>query len=249
MQSLEGKEKYSLDVVEKKIEEYWDKRSDKFATVRRKELLSENMPLWKKLILERLPQNKPLKILDAGTGAGFFAVILANEGHDVVGIDVSEKMLKAAGENVKTFAKRNATFIKMPADKLNFADETFDAVISRNLTWVLPDAMQAYKEWRRVLKYGGMLLNFDCDLGNITFSKKEDPNDVHADISQELVDECNKIKNSLRISTHTRPAWDAEILKSLGFQVSLNENISPLVRRDENLRYDDTPMFCICAKK
>lgn len=40
----------------------------------------------------------------------------------------------------------------MDASHLAFADETFDAVVSRNLTWNLEDPEQAYKEWMRVLK-------------------------------------------------------------------------------------------------
>ena len=44
-----------------------------------------------------------------------------------------------------------------------FADETFDAVVSRNLTWNLEDPEQAYKEWMRVLKKGGILLNYDAN--------------------------------------------------------------------------------------
>lgn len=235
--------------IEKRIESYWDTRSGEFSKVRRKELLSENMPLWKNLILEHLPKEKPLKILDVGTGAGFFAIILASVGHNVVGIDLSEKMIEAAKINADNFKAEDVTFIKMAADRLKFADETFDAVISRNLTWILPDAMEAYKEWWRVLKFGGALLNFDSDVGKVSFKKKEDPSDVHANISQELVDECNNIKNALRISGHTRPAWDIELLKSIGFDVTFEANISPKMRIDKNLRYDDLPMFAIYAKK
>lgn len=44
------------------------------------------------------------------------------------------------------------TYCQMDASHLAFADETFDAVVSRNLTWNLEDPEQAYKEWMRVLK-------------------------------------------------------------------------------------------------
>ena len=43
-------------------------------------------------------------------------------------------------------------FQVMDAEHLTFQDESFDVVISRNLTWTLPEAAQAYKEWSRVLK-------------------------------------------------------------------------------------------------
>ena len=35
-------------------------------------------------------------------------------------------------------------------------------IVSRNLTWNLPHPEMAYKEWLRVLKKGGRLLNFDA---------------------------------------------------------------------------------------
>ena len=55
------------------------------------------------------------------------------------------------------------TYCQMDASHLAFADETFDAVVSRNLTWNLEDPEQAYKEWMRVLKKGGILLNYDAN--------------------------------------------------------------------------------------
>ena len=57
----------------------------------------------------------------------------------------------------------------MDAENLYFADNTFDVVISRNLTWTLPNPQKAYSEWYRVLKPQGILLNFDADYGNEQF--------------------------------------------------------------------------------
>lgn len=52
-------------------------------------------------------------------------------------------------------------FQVMDAENPEYDNDTFDFVISRNLTWTLPDAQKAYKEWMRVLKPGGVLLNFE----------------------------------------------------------------------------------------
>ena len=51
----------------------------------------------------------------------------------------------------------------MDAQNLEFEDGVFDVVISRNLTWNLKDPERAYREWCRVLKPGGKLLNFDAN--------------------------------------------------------------------------------------
>mgnify|MGYP000603379965 FL=1 len=58
-------------------------------------------------------------------------------------------------------AKRNAgpwqeaiDFRLMDAQKPTFTAESFDVVLSRNLTWVLEDPEQTYGNWRHVLKPG-----------------------------------------------------------------------------------------------
>ena len=219
-----------------------------FSRVRQQELHGPDGGLWLALIEKHLPEGKSLRILDAGTGAGFFSILLAKKGHRVTGIDMSADMLHEAKKNMLAYGCR-AEFQKMSAQELAFSDGIFDAVVSRNLTWTLPDVMQAYREWHRVLKPGGMLLNFDSDCGRITFSKKDDQADVHAGIAQELVTECNEIKDELRISTHRRPDWDIQYLEQLGFFVESEPNIAPSVRKDQNLRYDSIPIFAIYARK
>lgn len=234
--------------IEFRIEKYWDKRSEDFSKIRRKELESVNMSCWRELLISHLSENKPLKILDAGTGAGFFAIILAREGHLVMGIDMSEGMIKEAKSNVSSYNLK-ADFLKMAADRLEFANDTFDAVVSRNLTWTLPDAMEAYKEWHRVLKKGGRLLNFDSDLGKVSFTKKDEQKNVHANIAEDMIRECNDIKDNLRISTHKRPEWDVNLLKSIGFKLEFDENINSFTRKDKDLIYDNIPMFGIYGEK
>lgn len=234
--------------LEKRIESYWDTRSPAFSAVRMKELEGSDAARWQKLLETRLPEGKPLRILDVGTGAGFFAVLFARMGHVVTGVDMSAGMIREARKNLEAFGCP-AELQKMNAQQLDFADASFDVVISRNLTWTLPDAMQAYREWHRVLKTGGMLLNFDSDCGETTFSAKGDQASVHAGIAETLLAECNAIKDELRISTHRRPLWDVEILSRMGFSVQHDEDIAPLVHGDERLRYDDVPLFGIYAKK
>lgn len=41
-------------------------------------------------------------------------------------------------------------------------DESMDVIVTRNLTWNLEAPQKAYEEWYRVLKKGGILLNFDA---------------------------------------------------------------------------------------
>ena len=236
------------EALGKRIESYWDARSPAFSDVRRRELEGPDAALWQELIERHLPQGRPLRILDVGTGAGFFAVLLTRMGHEVTGIDMSAGMIDEAQKNLAAFGCR-ADLRKMNAQQLDFSDESFDVVISRNLTWTLPDAMEAYREWHRVLQAGGMLLNFDSDYGETAFLAAGDQVCVHAGIGEALIAECNAIKDELRISTHRRPVWDMGLLTALGFSVQADADIAPLVHGDERLHYDDVPLFGIYAKK
>lgn len=228
--------------LNRRIENYWDERSISLSKIRRIELDGVDGAAWRSLFKKNLPDGE-LKILDVGTGAGFFAAILSSLGHEVIGVDMSAKMLREAKKNLHEL-KLNAEFKRMNAQALDFADETFDAVVTRNLTWTLPDVKAAYREWHRVLKVGGVLMNFDSDYGDKNFSACS-----KSRITSAQVDECDAIKNFLTISTRRRPHWDAGFLEGLNFSVSVDENISHAVQRDNRCNYDSVPLFAVYAVK
>ena len=150
--------------LENRIVKYWSERSQSFYEQRICELHDDIAERWMEQICRYIPEGRRLHILDVGCGAGFFSILLAKEGHTVTGIDLTANMI--------TLAKRLAeeehvscNYKIMDAQNLDFADESFDMIISRNLTWTLPDVKRAYEEWLRVLVPGGILLNFDADYG------------------------------------------------------------------------------------
>ena len=231
-----------MDHLNRRIEAYWDARSELMSETRRLELDGVDGIAWKNFFKRNLPVGR-LKILDIGTGAGFFAAILSKLGHKVIGVDISTKMLVEAEKNLREM-NLAADFRKMNAQKLDFASETFDALVTRNLTWTLPDIQAAYREWRRVLKIGGVLMNFDSDYGEKDFSACSTTK-----ISSNQLEECSAIKNSLKISTYRRPMWDASFLEGINFSVRLEEDISPVVQKDSRCAYDSVPLFAIHARK
>ena len=156
---------------------------------------------------------------------------------------MSTKMLSEAKKNLRRL-KLSAEFKKMNAQALDFANGTFDAVVTRNLTWTLPDVKAAYREWHRVLKAGGVLMNFDSDYGDKNFSAC-----TKTKISDAQISECDAIKNSLAISTRRRPMWDAGFLEGINFSVTIYEDISHAVHKDKRCDYDSVPLFAICAIK
>ena len=148
------------------IQHYWNNRYSGYSKVNQKELEGIQRERWKKQFERLLPANKNLKVLDIGTGPGFFTIILEELGYtNIIGIDVSEKMLEVAKENIQKYGKNNSSIqlIQKDAQKLEFKSETFDIIVSRNLTWNLEKPQQAYSEWLRVLKPNGALFIFDAN--------------------------------------------------------------------------------------
>ena len=250
-----GRISYEEDDRKEKIAAYWTKRSDSFLEQRRDELHSPLADRWMEEIRKYLPENESsdgrLKILDVGCGTGFFTILLAKQGHQVTGTDLTPDMITnsriLAGEEHVT-----CDFQIMDAEHLSFQDESFDVVISRNLTWTLPEAAQAYKEWIRVLKPGGLLLNFDANYGATNFAETSGlpENHAHNQLGNSLMQECEDIKRQLPISSYIRPAWDVEELGKLGAeQLSIDLGLSKRVYKEKNEFYNPTPMFVIGAKK
>ena len=138
----------------------------------------------------------------------------------------------------------------MDAEKLDFSDESFDVVISRNLTWTLPHPIDAYAQWHRVLKKGGLLLNFDAEYAKGEHKLFSEENLAHKNISIEMKDKCHEIYHMLTISNLDRPAWDKEILKKIGFSdVNIDEDFCERIYSERDEFYIPDRVFMISAIK
>ena len=242
-----GKIVNPYDERKERIVSYWEKRSGDFLEHKRAELHSPMSERWLYEIKNQLPQDRNLRILDVGCGAGFFSVLLAKEGYQVTGVDLTPDMV----ENARTLAEEEKTdceFFVMDAENLRFADESFDVVISRNLTWILPDVKSAYREWVRVLKKGGIFLNFDANYGLSDFTDlcELPDNHAHQEIGDDMMRECEEIKRQLPISSYSRPAWDLETLGAMKLQeFSVDLGISSRIYVEKDEFYNPTPMFML----
>lgn len=141
--------------IENRIVQYWTIRSHDFGSVRKNELNNAMGKRWLEELKAWLPPRTHLNILDIGTGAGLFAILMAQLGHRVTGIDLVPAMLEEASAMASGMGL-NIDFRQMDAQQLDFPDDTFDVVLSRNLTWTLPEPEKAYTEWHRVRKPGGL---------------------------------------------------------------------------------------------
>ena len=239
--------------IGQRVKDYWTQRSHDFGTVRKNELENEMGQRWLREIEKYLPKGRSLNILDVGTGTGFFAVLLAQQGHRVEGIDLTPAMLEEA-RNLSAQRNLDITFREMDAQNLSYGDESFDVVISRNLTWTLPDPERAYAEWFRVLKPGGVLLNFDAEYAahvrsHSTQNRKVSPDSPygHVGMTDALQQENDAITLSMDIGK-ARPEWDGKVLTRIGFQ-SCQTDTQVGKRLLGELDLTTAPMFGIFARK
>ena len=145
--------------VKSVVRSYWDDRSQTYGIDVYKSP-GEAQRLWNSILKNTIRTDKSLSILDVGTGTGFLALLLAEMGHNVTGIDISRCMLEKSRQNADTM-NLAVDFMHGDAEKLPFEDETFDIVVNRNLLWTMPDPMAAVDEWSRVVTSGGKLVLID----------------------------------------------------------------------------------------
>lgn len=115
-------------------------------------------------LLERLElfRHQPLQILDAGSGTGYCSHGLA--GHypkaRIVALDLAPAMLRHTRNRFSRWQRlrRGHAFTCGDAERLPFADQSFDMLFSNlTLQWC-GDLTTTFSEFQRVLKPGGLLL-------------------------------------------------------------------------------------------
>ena len=245
---------------------YWTNRAPGYSEVNKEELAGEQRRVWGLVLAENIlkhcPGRKPedIKVLDVGTGPGFFAIILAEMGFSVTAVDYTARMLAEARHNAG-FLARKIQFREMNAERLDFEGESFDAVVSRNLTCNLPNPETAYGEWARVLKPGGLLLNFDANWYRYLYDgEARDAHDrdrknvadfgAADDTAGTDVDAMEAIARQAPLSALRRPGWDMEVLERLGMDADADSQIWRRVwTRDEWINNASTPMFLVRGVK
>jgi demethylmenaquinone methyltransferase/2-methoxy-6-polyprenyl-1,4-benzoquinol methylase len=100
------------------------------------------------------------KILDICTGTGDLAIKFAEQGNEVIGIDLSKDMIDVAGRKNKL---ENLKFITADATKLPFDNNSFDAVTSSFGLHEMPKSvmLEVLREVKRVLKNNGEFIIVD----------------------------------------------------------------------------------------
>lgn len=99
--------------------------------------------------------------LDLGCGAGHACFAMAEGGARVTAYDVSGEMLAVVAAEARRRGLAGVETRQGTADRLPFADATFDLVATRFSAHHWGDVPQALREARRVLKNSGTLIVID----------------------------------------------------------------------------------------
>ena len=211
------------------IRDYWDARANGFSSASIEELETAAGAWWRAFFQKEIA-SKSATILDCGTGAGFFTVILSELSHAVTAVDYSQEMLNKTKANLEA-RNLHAKLLVMDAQELQFPDNQFDVIVTRDLIWNLEKPERAYAEFARVLKPGGLLIvddgNYYLHLHDESYAaihkeKKKHLTTDHSCHERHNIDNVDmtiieKIAEHLPLSSQRRPQWDFEQCIQLGF--------------------------------
>jgi ubiquinone/menaquinone biosynthesis C-methylase UbiE len=110
--------------------------------------------------LKIAPEKRYGKVLEIGSGTGFFIINLAQAGlvHEPYATDISPGMVEVCLRNAQNVGVHNMKARTADAEALPFEDGFFDMVVGHAVLHHLPDVQAAMAEALRVLKPGGALV-------------------------------------------------------------------------------------------
>lgn len=105
---------------------------------------------WRRAMVEGLDLAVGSQVLDVAAGTGSISRLMASRGVDVVSVDQSREMIRMAHT-------RGATAVVATAERLPFADHTFDGVAFGYLLRYVDDVSRCLEELVRVVRPGGVV--------------------------------------------------------------------------------------------
>ena len=146
------------------IEQIKNESIDEFSSIATQERYAKiaEEGFWKseKLLIDKYFKPKS-KTFDIGCGSGRTAIALAQSGYEVIGIDITPKMIETA-KTIALSKNIDIDYVVGDATNLKFPENYFDGSIFANNGWVqIPgkeNRQKALNEIYRVLKPGGYLI-------------------------------------------------------------------------------------------
>lgn len=136
-------------------------------------LISENNFTYINFFRYMLPViNKinPKRILDIGSGAGTLSLLLASQGHKVVGIDFSEEAIKKSIQSAK-YLNLQSRVDFLNYDFLNYiSNKQFDLILCLEVIEHILDEKKFLKKIRKMLIHNGLII-FSTPLDSAPLAK------------------------------------------------------------------------------
>jgi len=120
-----------------------------------------------KMILENSVNRESKIVLDVGTGQGTDAILIAQNVHHVVCIDISSSAIKTAKFLAKGTAHcKNLSFIVADAEHLPFREGVFDIVYCKDLLHHVSNPLKTMLEMKYVTKEKGIVTAVEANAFN-----------------------------------------------------------------------------------
>jgi demethylmenaquinone methyltransferase / 2-methoxy-6-polyprenyl-1,4-benzoquinol methylase len=118
-------------------------------------------PRWRRALVDAVAPARGTRVLDVATGTGMVAAELLARCGDctVVGIDQSAQML--TGARARFAGDARVELVEGEAERMPFADESFDALTFTYLLRYVDDPSATLRELARVVKPGGRVASLE----------------------------------------------------------------------------------------
>ena len=117
---------------------------------------------WRRAMVEKIDARPGSRLLDVATGTGGVALALrAATGANVVGVDLTKRMLDEARAKMARLDERHVHLVQARAESLPFPDASFDAVTFTYLLRYVVDPSSTVAELARVLRPGGAMASLE----------------------------------------------------------------------------------------
>jgi ubiquinone/menaquinone biosynthesis C-methylase UbiE len=144
------------------VRQHWRRRAADFDQGPSHGLLSQRQhDAWRDLLIDVFGP-KPLDVADLGCGTGFLALLMAELGHRVTGIDFADEMLTEARRKAEA-AGYVVEFHQGDAEAPFLPPASFDVLLERHVIWTLPQPERALGAWLSILRPGGRICLIEGD--------------------------------------------------------------------------------------
>lgn len=111
-------------------------------------------------LVDHFPPGEALRVLDVGVGPGMSAIGILDRlpRAQVVGVDISPKMIELARGRLREYGYPQAELLVADVARMPFEDASFDVVTGHSILYLLPDKAAAVAEIARVLRPGGRVV-------------------------------------------------------------------------------------------